>query len=123
MALKGGILWDFAIFLSQNIKKWKGEPLEVITIHTPQRTSKILLVRLTANKNAFLFQISVTSFARYTVCFGVTRSDKNTVNDYFALSTITYFDWFPLHTQMEASFGVIFTHGVYENALLVSTFL
>ena len=28
-----------------------------ITIHMPQRTSKMLLVRLTANKNAFLFQI------------------------------------------------------------------
>ena len=38
-----------------------------ITIHMPQRTSKILLVRLTANRNALLFQIRVTSFARYTV--------------------------------------------------------
>ena len=37
-----------------------------ITIHMPQRTSNILLVRLTANKNAFLFQIRVTSFARST---------------------------------------------------------
>ena len=71
-----------------------------ITIHMLQRTSKILLFRLTANKNAFLFQIRVTSFARYTVWFGVTRSDQNTVNDYFTLSTITYFDWFPLHTRM-----------------------
>ena len=35
--------------------------------HMPQRTSKILLVRLTANKNALLFQIRVTCFARYTV--------------------------------------------------------
>ena len=73
----------------------------------PQRTSKILLVRLTANKNALLFQKRVTCFARYTVLFGVTRSDQNAVNEYFTLSTITYFDWFPLHTQMEASFGVI----------------
>ena len=32
-----------------------------ITIHMPQRTSKILLVRLTANKNALLFQ-------RLTLC-------------------------------------------------------
>ena len=32
-----------------------------------ERTSKILLVRLTANENAFLFQIRVTSFAHYTV--------------------------------------------------------
>ena len=38
-----------------------------ITMHMPQRTSKILLVRLTANKNALLFQIRVTCFARYTV--------------------------------------------------------
>ena len=65
----------------------------------PQRTSKILLVRLTANRNALLFLIRVTSFARYTVLFGVTRSDQNTVNDYFTLSTITYFDWFPHHIR------------------------
>ena len=38
-----------------------------ITIHMPQRTSKILLVRLTANRNALLFLIRVTSFACYTV--------------------------------------------------------
>ena len=38
-----------------------------ITIHMPQRTCKILLVQLTANKNASLFQIRVTFFARYTV--------------------------------------------------------
>ena len=48
----------------------------------PQRTSKILVVRLTANKNAVLFQIRVTCFARYTVGCGVTRSDQNTVKDY-----------------------------------------
>ena len=58
-----------------------------ITIHMPQRTSKILLVRLTANRNALLFLIRVTSFARYTVWFGVTRSDETTVNDYFTLPT------------------------------------
>ena len=28
-------------------------------------------------------------------------SDQNTVNDYFTLSTITYFDWFPLHTRIK----------------------
>ena len=28
-----------------------------------------------------------------------TRSDQNTVNDYFTLSTITYFDWFPHHIR------------------------
>ena len=38
-----------------------------ITIHMPQRTSKILLVRLTANKKRVSFQIRVTRFARYTV--------------------------------------------------------
>ena len=38
-----------------------------ITLHMPHRTSKILLVRLTANENAVLFQIRVTCFARYTV--------------------------------------------------------
>ena len=38
-----------------------------ITIHMPQQTSKILLVRLTANESALLFQIRVTCFARYTV--------------------------------------------------------
>ena len=65
----------------------------------PQRTSKILLVRLTANEKALFFQIRVTSFARYTVWFGITRSDQNTVNDYFTLSAITYIDWFPLHTR------------------------
>ena len=65
----------------------------------PQWTSKILLVRLTANRNAFLFLIRVTSCARYTVWFGVTRNDQTTVNVYFTLSTITYFDWFPLHTR------------------------
>ena len=42
-------------------------PQKCITIHMPQRTSKILQVRLTANRNAFSFLISVTSFARYTV--------------------------------------------------------
>ena len=26
-------------------------------------------------------------------------SDQTTVNDYFTLSTIKYFDWFPLHTR------------------------
>ena len=43
----------------------------------PQRTSKILLVRLTANKNALLFQIRVTCFAHYSdfgVTLGVIRS-------------------------------------------------
>ena len=95
----------------------------IITIHMPERTSKILLVRLTANKKALLFQIRVTCFARYTVWFGVTRCDQNAVNDYFTLSTITYFDWFPLHTRMEASFRIILNHGVYQNSLLVSTFL
>ena len=83
----------------------------------PKRTTKILLVRLTANKNAFLFPIRVTSLARYTVCFDCTYSDESTVKDYFTLSTITYFDWFPLHPRMEASFGVIFIHGVYQNSL------
>ena len=58
-----------------------------------------------------------------TLWFGVTRSDKNAVNDYITLSTITYFDWFPLHTQKESSFRVILTHGIYQNSLLVSTFL
>ena len=38
-----------------------------ITISMPQRTSKILLVRLIASKNALLFQIRLTYFARYTV--------------------------------------------------------
>ena len=38
-----------------------------ITIHMPQQTSKTLLLRLTVNKNALLFQIRVTCFARYTV--------------------------------------------------------
>ena len=65
----------------------------------PQRTSKILLVRFTANRNALLFLIRVTSFTHYTVKFGVTRSDQTTVIDYFTLSTITYFDWFLLHTR------------------------
>ena len=41
--------------------------ITLTTIHMPQRTSKILLVRLTANKNASFFQIRVTCFARYTV--------------------------------------------------------
>ena len=103
-----------AIHLFMSARDCKFHKL-LITIHMPQRTSKILLVRLTANKNAFLLQIRITSFTRYTVWFGVTRSDQNTVNDYFTLSTTTYFDWFPLHTWMEASFGVNFTHGVYQN--------
>ena len=42
-----------------------------ITMHMPQLTSKILLVRLTANKNVSLFQIRVTCFARYTVWLGL----------------------------------------------------
>ena len=42
---------------------FKTSSSRLITIHMPQQTSKILLVRLTANKNAFLFQIRVTSFA------------------------------------------------------------
>ena len=57
-----------------------------ITIHMLQRTRKILLVLLPGKKNALLFQIRVTCFARYTVWFGVTRSDDNTVNDYFTQS-------------------------------------
>ena len=89
-----------------------------IAIHMLQRTSNILLVRLTANKNALLFQIRVTCFARYTVWFGVTRSDQNAMKDYFTLSTITNFGWFPLHTRMYT-----YTHGVYQNSVLVSTFL
>ena len=32
------------------------------TLHMPQRTNKIFLVRLTANKDAFLFQLRVFSF-------------------------------------------------------------
>ena len=48
----------------------------------PQRASKILLLRITANKNALLFQIRVTCFARYTMWFGVTSCDQNAVNDY-----------------------------------------
>ena len=55
-------------------------------IHMPQRTSKFLIVRLKANKNALLFPIRVTCFARYTVRFGVTRSYQTTVNDYFTQS-------------------------------------
>ena len=82
----------------------------------PQRTSKILLVRLTANKNALLFWIRVTFFARYTVWFGITRSDQNKANDYFRFSTISYFNWFPLHTRIKASFAVYLTHGVYRNS-------
>ena len=63
----------------------------------PQRTSKIFLVRLTANKNALLFQIRVTCFARYTVWFGVTRSDQNAVNNYFLLTVYTkILYWFQL---------------------------
>ena len=46
---------------------WLGATERLITIHMPQRTSKILLVRLTANRKALLFLIRVTSFARYTV--------------------------------------------------------
>ena len=52
----------------------------------PQRTSRILLVRSTANKNKLIFLIRVTCFARLTVWFGVTRRDQNTVNDYFTQS-------------------------------------
>ena len=48
-------------------KKTKFVLKKRITIHMPQRTSKILLVRLTANRNALLFLIRVSSFARYTV--------------------------------------------------------
>ena len=54
--------------------------MRIITIHMAQRTSKSLLVWLTANKNALLFYIRVTEFARYFVWFGATRSDQNTVN-------------------------------------------
>ena len=57
-----------------------------ITIHMPQRTSRILLVRITANKNASIVLIRVTSFAQLTVWFGVTRRNQNTVNDYFTKS-------------------------------------
>ena len=40
--------------------------LDCIRIHMLQRTSKILLVRLTAIKNALLFHTRVTCSARYT---------------------------------------------------------
>ena len=40
-------------------------------------------------------------------------TSKPSYSAYFTLSTITYFDWFPIHTRMEASFRVILTHGVY----------
>ena len=50
-----------------------------------------------------------------TLCDLALRVVIKIINGYFTLSTDTYFDWFPLHTWMEASFGVIFTHGVYQN--------
>ena len=40
---------------------------DLITIHMTQRTSKILLVRFTANRNAVLLLMRVTSFASYSV--------------------------------------------------------
>ena len=56
------------------------------TINMPQRTSKISLVQMNTHKNAVLFQIRVTYFARYTVLFDVTRSDQNTLNEYITQS-------------------------------------
>ena len=79
-----------------------------------QQTSKILLVRLTANKTRSYFRYALRVLL-VTLCDLTSRSDQNTGNDYFTLSTVTYFDWFPLHTRIEASFGVNFTHGVYQN--------
>ena len=40
-----------------------------LTVDMPQRTTKLLIVRSTAKKNALLFEIRVTCFARYTVLF------------------------------------------------------
>ena len=39
------------------------------------------------------------SDTRYEFCQSVTCSDQNRVNDYFTLSTVAYFDWFPLYTR------------------------
>ena len=52
--------------LKQHVRKVHMNSM-IITIHIPQRTSKISLIRLPSNKNAFLFQIRVICFARYTV--------------------------------------------------------
>ena len=71
-----------------------GTDLAIITIHMPQRTSKILLVRLTANRNALLFLIRVTSFARYTVWFGVSvviKLQQMTTSHSLQLRTLTGF--------------------------------
>ena len=54
----------------------------LITIHMLQRTSKILLVRLTTNKNALFFQIRVTCFARYTVLHVVIKTRSMTTLHY-----------------------------------------
>ena len=77
------------------------------TIHLPQRSSKFLLGRITANRNALLFETRVTCFDRKTMGIVVACSDQKTVNNCFTLSTFTLFEWFQHHTQMEASFGVI----------------
>ena len=87
----------------------------------PQRTSKILLVRLTANKK-LLISDTRYEFCSSHVCFDVTRSDQNTVNERFTLSKYTYFDSFPIHTRLEASLGVVFSHGVNQVSSLDSTF-
>ena len=67
-----------------------------ITIHMPQRTSKILLVRLTANENSYYSKYALRVLL-VTLCD--LASDQNTVNDFFTLSAITYFEWFPLKTR------------------------
>ena len=80
----------------------------LITIHMPQRTCKILLVRLPVNKNALFFQIRVTCFARYTVWFGVTRSDQNTVNDYFTHSrSMITMRRFLLHCASQSAMNMV----------------
>ena len=77
----------------------------------PKRTSKILLVRLTANKNAF--------FLRYELRVSLVTQCDLALRVVIKIPEMTYLLSLQLRTltgfHLEASFGVIFPHGVYQN--------
>ena len=58
------------------------------TIHMPQRTSKILLVRLTANRNSFLFLIRITSQPFYITTLLINNRPIKIIIDAGSLVTL-----------------------------------
>ena len=85
------------------------------TIHMPQRTSKILLIRLTAKKTRCYFKYALR-VSLVTLC-GLALRLMITIHKTTTLHSLQL-RIFPLHTRMKALFGVKFTHGVYQSTFL-----